>query len=245
MSRAVDLDDSVADLHVQLANQKCALEWDWAGAEREYRRALELNPNLADAHFYYGHLLLVLKRIGESNRLMERGLELDPLNDFHRSFYGWHLNYLGRYDDAVPIFEKLLATGGPNRASSYLGLWGAYYRKGLYSQALSSAQQYFVATGDREFAEILETGRDRREYAESMKRAGDLMVVRSRERYVPAIRIARMFAHAGATESALDWLERAYDNRESTLMRLGVFWDWLDLHREPRFQALLRRVNLP
>ncbi len=244
MAQAVALDDSMAELHVQLANQKSVLDWDWDGADREFRRALELNPNLADAHFYYGHLLLVLKRVEESNRLMQRGLELDPLNDFHRSFYGWHLNYQHRYDEAIPIFQKLLPAG-PNRASNYLGLWGAYHRKGMHEQALAAARGYFVTIGDREFAEALGTGRDRAAYAAAMKRTGDVMVARSKERHIPALRIARMFAHAGDNDSALQWLERAYDNRESALMRLGVFWDWLDLHADPRFQALLRRLNLP
>lgn len=71
------------------------------------------------------------------------------------------------------------------------------------------------------------------------------MVAGSKRRHVPAIRIARMFAHAGDNDSALQWLERAYQNRESPMMRLGVFWDWHDLHSEPRFQDLLRRMNLP
>ncbi len=242
MAKAVALGDDVADLHVALGNYKSVTEWDWAGSERELQRALELNPNLAEAHFFYGHLLLVTKRIEESNREMQRGLELDPLNDFHRSFYGWHLNYLHRYDEAIPIFQKLLPTG-PNRASNYLGLWGAYYRKGMHEQALMAAKDYFVATGDREFADAL--GTDRAAYRAGMKRAGDVMVERSKDKHVPAIRIARMFAHAGDKDSALRWLERAYENREPAMMRLGVFWDWLDLHPEPRFQELLRRMKLP
>ncbi len=95
MAKAVELDDSVADLHVALGNHLVTTQWDWAGAEREYKRAIDVNPNLADAHFFYADLLLALKRPGEWNREIQRALELDPLNDFNRSFYGWHLNYLG------------------------------------------------------------------------------------------------------------------------------------------------------
>ena len=65
---------------------------------------------------------------------MQRALELDPLNDFNRSFYGWHLNYLRRYGEAIPIFEQLLPSG-PNKASNYLGLWGAFFRTGRYEDA--------------------------------------------------------------------------------------------------------------
>lgn len=244
MAKAVELDDSVADLHVALGNHLVTTQWDWAGAEREYRRAIDVNPNLADAHFFYADLLLALKRPEEWNREIQRALELDPLNDFIRSFYGWHLNYLGRYDEAIPIFKKLLPTG-PNKASNYLGLWGAYYRKGMYDQALASARDYFASAGDGEFIDALGAGGDAAAYRAGMKRAGDAMVVRSRQRHVPAIRIARMFAHAGDTDSALHWLERAYENHESPMARLGVVWDWQALRSDARFQDLLRRLKLP
>jgi serine/threonine-protein kinase len=244
LAKALELDDSLAELHMTAANCKDATQWDWSGAEREFKRAIDLNPNLADAHFFYGDLLVILKRPEEWNREIQRALELDPLDDFKKSFYGWHLNYLHRYDEAIPIFQKLLATG-PNKASNYLGLWGAYYRKGMYDQALSAAKDYFAAIGDREFADALGTSRGEAAYRAGMKRAGELMVEQSKRRHVPGIRIARMFAHAGDNDSALHWLEIAYQNRESPLMRLGVFWDWDDLRFDPRFQDLLRRMNLP
>src|SRR5258707_1036671 len=96
MAKALELDDSLADLHVMLANHLLAL-WDWAGAEREYRRAIEVNPNLGDAHFFYADFLVAQKRPEEWNREIQRALELDPLNEFNRTFYGWQLNYVGRY----------------------------------------------------------------------------------------------------------------------------------------------------
>ena len=71
------------------------------------------------------------------------------------------------------------------------------------------------------------------------------MIEGLKRRHVPAIRIARMFAHAGKNDRAIDWLEKAYENRESPLARLAVVWDWTDLHAEPRFQDLLRRLKLP
>jgi tetratricopeptide (TPR) repeat protein len=231
-------------LHVLLGNQKTVL-WDWTGSEREYQRALEANPNSADAHFFYADLLLTaLKRPEDWNREMQRALELDPLNDFDRSFYGWHLNYLGRYDEAIPIFQQLLPTG-PNKASNYLGLWGAYFRSGRYDEALRSARDYFEAAGDGEFVAALGTGKDRAAYRAAMMRTGEAMAARSSTRHVPAVRVARMFAHAGDADRALQWLERAYETRESPLARLAVFWDWNDLRQDPRFQSLLDRLNLP
>ncbi|MFB3126378.1 MAG: protein kinase, partial [Candidatus Acidiferrales bacterium] len=242
--KAVELDDSSAELRVSLANYKTTTQWDWSGAEREFKRAIEINPNLADAHYFYADLLLALKRTEEWKREIKRARELDPLNDFKESYYGWHLNYLGRYDEAIPIFQKLLPTG-PNKASNYLGLWGAYYKKGMYDEALAAAKSYFAAIGDHEFADALGTERGEAAYRAGMKRAGEVMAARSKQRHVPAIRIARMFAHAGDKNSAIQWLEKAYQARESPLIRLGVFWDWDDLRSDPHFQSLLRRMNLP
>jgi len=244
MAKALALDDGLADLHVLLGNQR-AVEWDWQGAEREYRQAIAANPNLADAHFFYADLLLtVLNRRDDWEREMQRALELDPLNDFNRSFYGWHLNYLRRYDEAIPVFEQLLPTG-PNKASNYLGLWGAYFRTGRFGDALRWARAYFEAAGDGEFAAALGTAGDRAGYRAAMSRTGAMMAASAAARHVPSIRIARMFAHAGDTERAIIWLERAYENRESPLARLAVFWDWDDLRSDPRFKSLLERLNLP
>ena len=143
-----------------------------------------------------------------------------------------------------PDLKRLLLTG-PNKATNYLGLWGAYYRKGMYEEAFAAAREYFASAGDGEFIDALGAGGDAVAYRAGMKRAGEAMVVRSKARHVPAIRIARMFAHAGEKDLALDWLEKAYDNRESPMERIGVVWDWQDLRSEPRFQDLLRRLNLP
>lgn len=121
MAKALELDSTLAEVHRCLASIKCATEWDWAGGEIEYKRALAINPNFADAHFYYADLLHALRRTKEWEREMKRGLELDPLSDFKQTYYGWNLNYAGRYDEAIPIFLNLLATG-PNKAANYLGL---------------------------------------------------------------------------------------------------------------------------
>jgi eukaryotic-like serine/threonine-protein kinase len=244
LERALALDDSLADLHVELATHKEAIDWDWLGAEREYRRAIELNPNFADAHFYYANQLIELNRRDEWKREIERAQELDPLNDFQRGFYGWQLNFVGRYDEAIALFQRLLPQA-PNVATIHLGLWGAYHRKGMYEQAVASARSYFVAAGDGEFVDLLRPSRDRTAYRSAMKETGDAMVKRVSQRHIPALRIARMFAHAGDADSAIAWLERAYADRESPLSRLAVSWDWLDLHTDPRFQDLLRRMNLP
>ena len=244
IAKALELDPGIAELHVHIAGCKVAIESDWTGAEREFLKAIELNPNLADARFFYADFLLSRGRPDEWEPQIKRALELDPLNEFNRSFYGWHLNYVRRYDEAIPIFRSLLATG-PNKASNYLGLWGAYYRKQLYDEALTAARGYFLTIGDSAFAESLGAGGGETAYRTGMRRTGKLMAAESHRRHVPAVRIARMFAHAGDKDEAFFWLEKAYEAHESPMKRIGVFWDWDDLRAEPRFKDLLRRLKLP
>jgi hypothetical protein len=115
----------------------------------------------------------------------------------------------------------------------------------MFPEAAGAAREYFVAAGDGEFADALGSGLNEAEYRAGMKRTADAMVEGTKRRHVPAIRIARLFTHAGDHDSALDWLDRAYQNRESPMTRLAVVWDWHELHSEPRFQELLRRMKLP
>jgi TolB-like protein/tetratricopeptide (TPR) repeat protein/predicted Ser/Thr protein kinase len=243
-ARALALDDGLADLHVALGNQRL-ISLDAAGAEREYRLAIASNPNHADARFFYADMLLTALARPEAWRPeMERALELDPLNGFIRTYYGWHLNYLRRYDAAIAITQQVLPTS-PNRAANHLALWGAYFRTGRFAQAMQSAKDYFQAAGDGEFVPTLGTAVDGDSYRAAMIRAAHAMAARSKSRHVPAARIARMFAHGGDNAAAMRWLLQAEKNQESTLARLAVFWDWDDLRNEPGFKALLSRLKLP
>jgi eukaryotic-like serine/threonine-protein kinase len=243
INRALALDDNLPDLHVALANIK-AVDWDWRTAEREFARAIALNPNFADAHFFYADLLLATGRPDRAQSEMQRALELDPLNDFDWTYYAWHLNYRGRYEQAIPVLQRLLERG-PNKTSNYLGLWGAYFRTGRYREAAAAAREYFRGAGDGEFVDLLGEGESGAAYRSGMRHTGDAMAERSATRHIPALRVARMYAHAGDSDAAIAWLERAFANHESPLLRLDVVWDWVDLRADPRFQDLRRRIGLP
>ncbi len=242
--RALELDDTVAEAHVSLANILALSEWDWAGGEKEFRRALELDPNNARAHFMYSDFLISTKRTQEWRAEIQRALELDPLNYFYQCFYGWHLVYLRRYDEAIAEFGKVTAAQ-PDFSSAHMGLWGAFYKKKMDAEALAEAKKFFEVLGDREVVEALERGYARAGYRGAMKNAADKLAERAKRKHVPAIRTARLYAHAGEKARALEWLETAYQRGESPLGHLGVAWDWDDLRPDPRFQNLMRRINLP
>ena len=242
--KALELDDTLAEVHVNLGNLKAGAEWDWAGAEAEFQRAIQLNPGDAPAHFFYLDLLISVGRLQEALAEMKRALELDPFSFFFQCFFGWHLVYLRRYDDAIAQLRKTLSME-PNFSSAHMGLWGAFYQKRMYEDALAEATKFFTVLGDHEIAEVLAAGSGEAGYAGAMRQAGDKLAARSSRTYVPAIRIARLYAHAGEKERALDWLEKAYEQGNPALQHLAVAWDWDILRSDPRFRALLRRMNFP
>jgi tetratricopeptide (TPR) repeat protein len=243
ITRAVELDGTLADAHKTLANLLFLYEWDWSGAEAAFHQAISLNPSLADVHLFYADLLISTGRVDKWKGEIQRALEIDPFNFFLRCFHGWHLVYLRRYEEAIAQFYETVKTE-PSFPSAHMGLWGAFYQQQKYDQALKEAKTFFAAIGDNELAEALEHRHPKRRYAEAMHRAAKILEARAQRSYVPSVRIARLYAHAEATALALDSLEKAYEQREPPLVHLKVGWDWDKLRDSPRFQRLLRRMNL-
>ncbi len=242
--KAGELDDTLAEVHEILANVRFCYEWEWGGAETGFQRAIELNSNYADAHFFYSDFLIAMGRLEEARTEIERALDLDPLNFFLQCFFGWHLVYLRRYDEAILQLRKSL-TREANSPALHLGLWGAFWQKQMYEEALAEAQSYHALLGYSEVAEALARGSAEADYPGAMSLAAEKLAVRSEQTYVPALRIARLYAHAGEKDRALEWLGKAYQEREPPLVRLNIFWDWDRLRSDPRFHSLLRRMKFP
>jgi tetratricopeptide (TPR) repeat protein len=192
----------------------------------------------------YADYLISLKRNQEWQSEIQKALALDPVSAFTRTFYGWELVYLCRCDEAIDILKKVAASN-PNFASVHMGLWGAYYKKHLESQAMQEAIRFFQAIPDQETAAALNAGYQEAGYREGMKRGAEILSLRARRTHVPNNRIARLYAQAGETNQAIRWLEKAEEARESPLSRLGVMWDWDSLRSDPRFQELIRLMNFP
>jgi TolB-like protein/Tfp pilus assembly protein PilF len=241
--RALELDDTLAEAHLASAFVK-GWDWDWPGAEREYRRSIQLNPNSAEAHFFYADFLVTMTRTDEWKAEIRRTLELDPLNFFFQTFYGWHLLYERRYDEAIEQFNKVLGVE-PDFSSAHMGLWGAFYKKAMDAEAVSEAKKFFAVLHDSEVVEALDRGYAGGGYRAAMRVAGETLAARSERSYVSAVRIARVFAHAGENDRALDFLEKALGRNENALVHIGVGWDWDALRGNPRYRAILRRMNLP
>jgi hypothetical protein len=129
--------------------------------------------------------------------------------------------------------------------AAHLALWGGNFRVGRYAEALSEARTFYSLLGDWEIVSVLNNVADGSEYERVMTSAAEVLGARAAKAYVPAIRVARSYAHAGDAEHAIDWLEKARANQESTLLHLSVGWDWAGLRQHPRYQAMVTSVGLP
>ena len=242
--KALELDDTLAEAHTVLANVRTWSDWDWARAEPEYRRAIELNPNYPEVHLWYGLFLNSVRRWDEANAQTERALELDPHNAFFQFIFGFQLLQQRRYDEAIAQIRKSLRQG---HQWAHGGLWTAFHAKRMYEEALVEAKAFLpvAAAGVPEAAEALERGYAEGGYPGAMRRAAEKLAERSNLIYVNASIIAELHACAGEKEQALRWLEKAYEDRVNDMVYLSDDPAWDSLRSDPRFQDLLRRMNFP
>ncbi|HUU81587.1 MAG TPA: protein kinase [Acidobacteriota bacterium] len=243
VEKALELDNTLAEAHYQLANIRFYFEWDWTGAEKAFQRAMELNPNYANMRLVYSSFLDMTGHIEEAIAEIERALELDPLNFFAQGVFGMHLFNLGQYDDAIAQFRKTLRTE-PNFPMAHEGLWVAFHQKQMHEEALAEAKKYFEVLDDREAADALERGYEEAGYSGAMSLAAEKLAKRSKQTYIQPTQIARLYDLAGEKDLALEWLEKAFKEHEPTLVSLNV-WPQGTVRDDPRFKDMLRRMNFP
>jgi len=240
--KAVELDSTLAQAHSSLATVNCFYEWDWAGAEVEFKKAIELNPNYPDARALYSHYLMIMKRPEEAMAQIQRALELDPLNAFFQAFYAIDLHIPGRYDEAIAQFHKALRTS-PELPFAHWELSCIFFTKGLYEESLAEVKAYYA--GDREMEEALTQGYAQSGYRGAMRRAADIRAARSRKTYVLPCDVAMLYVWAGEKAQALAWLEKGLEVRDPNMPYVSVDPTYDTLRTTPRFQDLLRRMNFP
>ena len=240
--RAVELDDQLSETHTALGTA-LLYSYDWAGAEQEYRRALELNPNNVWAHLQYCQLLALLEQTDEGLAELERLQEIDPTYRSH-VLLPWLYNGLRQHDRAIEIAQKLIAAN-PKHAMSYGALGNAYAAKKLTGEAIKAYEQTANLADTRGIAL----------YCRAAARAltGNVVEVRSvigeleqvpREEQIWPTSYASIYALIGDRETAFAWLERAYAERDPWLRTLRSKPVFDSLRTDPRFIDLLRRVNL-
>jgi tetratricopeptide (TPR) repeat protein len=240
--RAVQLDDQLADAHASLGWISFQ-NWDWVTSEKEFQRALQLNPNSSVARMNYAQFLGIRGRNEEALREGQRSRELDPLSLPFQTAYAAVLIGAGRYDDAIALCQETLRMNA-GFFWAHEHLWRAYAQKGRFEEALAEARATLSAQGDTEMVNALERGRRKAGYAGAMREAAETLAARSRTQYVMGFRVADLYARAGEKKAAIDWLERTYEQHGAMLEYIRMTPEFKELRPDPRFQDLLRRLNL-
>lgn len=250
VTRALDIDSNLAEGHLQLGKSLFFYEWNWHEAEREYKRAIELNPNSSEAHQFYGMFLASRERFDEAISEGRLALELDPLSLFANIQAGWIYRIAGRLDDALEQARKMIEIE-PNFHGAYWLMGGAYLAKGMHEEAGQAFQKSFdlgsnqIALSELGCTYGLQGNRD-----EALRVLNQLLEIR-KQQYLPAFNIARVYVGLGETDKAFEWLEKALEERDGELVFFDRFvlagtkepWG-RNFRADPRYQEISRRIGL-
>ena len=244
-TKALEMDDTLAEAHTSLAYIRLNYDWDWAGAEREFKRAIELDPNYANAHHWYSHYLMAMSRPEESLAESKRALELDQLDLVMNIHLGWHYIYAHQYDLAIAQFRKTLEMD-PNYGLTHWYLGQAYALKGMYAEAETELlkakyllQQNVAVEADIGYAYAASgKGGEAKKVIDELKQS-------SKQRYISSYYLALIYTGLGEKDSAFEWLENAYRERSDLLIYLKVDSRLDSLRSDARFAELVWRVRLP
>jgi eukaryotic-like serine/threonine-protein kinase len=244
--KALELDDTLVEAHTTLARVLYAYDWDWSGAEKEFKRAIELNSRYAPAHQWYGSYLGATGRFLEANAEEKRAKELEPLSpimDFEAALAFYHSR---NYDQAIDQFQKTLELD-PNFLPPHNFLPAAYEQKGMFEEAIAGFQRAITvqhgAGADNALAGLAHTYAVSGRKTEARKLLAELQRL-SEQRYVPATSVALVYTGLGEKDKAFTWLDKAVEEHSFTLAYVKMEPRFDPLRSDPRFADLLHRINL-
>jgi serine/threonine protein kinase len=240
--KALELDSSLSEAYGMLAGMHAWGSWDWKAGEDMLKEAISTNPNSASAHSYLAFLLSILGRTEEATGHMELGLKLDPHDLFIKCLYSWYLLYVHRYDDCISVCQKVLVKS-PDYFIIAQSLYTALYLTGRYEESLEAMELFYTGEFidfDHAFDQYEKLG-----YGGTLNLEIDMLLAQSKSKPVRPTRLADLYLYTGNKERTLYWLEQAYEVRDLDLPCALTFPDRAILREEPRFQELLRKMNLP
>jgi TolB-like protein/DNA-binding winged helix-turn-helix (wHTH) protein/Tfp pilus assembly protein PilF len=246
-TKALQLDDTLVEAHTTLARVFFAYDWDWPAAEKEFKRAIELNPRYAPAHQWYGGHLSATGRFREADAEKKRALELEPLSLIMNFEVGLASYFARDYDQAIDRFRKTLELDA-NFPPPYTFLAASYEQKGMFEEAMAASRRAVTVTQGPPKAHAMAglahiyavSGRK----TEARNILAELQTL-SEHKYVPATDTALIYAGLGEKDKSFAWLDKAFEEHSFTLSNLKVEPRFDSLHSDPRFADLLRRIGLP
>jgi TolB-like protein len=242
--KALQLDDSLAEAHASLGYVKVFYDWDWAGGESEFQRAIALDPSYATAHQQYAFALVSVGRFKEADAEAKRALELDPLSVVVNETPALEFYFARQYDSAIEQERKVLELD-PNFITAHNVLGGSFVYKSMYNEGIPEFKKSLaISPGDERTLGFLGLA-----YAQSGRRAAaqnvlDQLNQLSKKEYVEPVPTAQIYTALGEKDKAFEWLEKAYEERSWYLGFVKVDRPFDPLRSDPRFVDLLRRMNL-
>lgn len=242
---ALAIDDRLAEAHTALGWIALFYDWDWGGAEQEFRLAIEINPNDPLAHLGYAHLMSILGRDDEALTAADRALKLEPLSPFLGALKGQFLFHARRYPQGIDHANRILEVD-PGFWIGQLMLGKNLEREGRYDDALEAFRKAREFSGGNSEAISLAGYTDavsgRRGEAE--RALAELQALEGRQ-YVPPYNVAMVHLGLGRSDEVFRWLERGYGERDVHMIFLGADPKWDAVREDPRFVDLAKRLNLP
>ncbi|MBT8182674.1 MAG: hypothetical protein KJO53_13920, partial [Eudoraea sp.] len=241
--RALMLDSSLVEIRTRMATKYTWGNWNWKKAEKEFLKAIEINPNYAFSHAYYSHFLAIM---GDPEKGLPHGelaMELDPFNTLYMSVHGQALKNAGRYNEALELLQNLYEIE-PDQGIALPALWAVYHELGDTEKALEIAKKIYILKENELALKSLEQGFEEGGYQLAMQRTAEMMISQRDSIYFPSWQIFTLFCRAEMKEEALYWLEKAYEEHDNNMPFISIDPLFSFLHDEPGFQDLLKKMDL-
>jgi TolB-like protein len=248
-NKALELDPTLGEAYNPLAADKLYYHRDWPGAERDFRRGLELSPNFAEMHAHYAFCLVLFGRNEEALAEMRRALDLDPLSPRFGFGSARLFFFMRQYDAALDQYRKTLELD-PSSAFAYEWLGDASEKKQMQKEAIAEWSKALHLSGVDEDASLLErtyakSGFDAAVHALAQKRLERFKEKTARGEYVPAVEYVTAYMRLGDKEQAFAWLAKAVEERNRLAFEIKVNPIFDPLRGDPRFESLLQKVFAP
>jgi serine/threonine protein kinase/tetratricopeptide (TPR) repeat protein len=242
-ARALEIDDTLAEAHTALGRALTFCDWDWAGAEREFKRAIELNPNYAEAHYWYSDNLSATGRHNEAISALRRAQEIDPFSARYHLRLGWAYYFSHQYDQAIEHFRDTPLDVDDSNFQVYWRLGLVYLQKGMYEESISMIKKAETLSGELPLtrASLAYAYAKSGNHGEARKILEEFSGV---SKQGPFLNLAAAHARLGDKDSAFEWLERCYQQRDNRIIHINVEPMLESLRDDPRFGELLRHVHL-
>ena len=242
--KALAIDPDLPQVHLGLALGYWLYDYDWSAADTSFRRALELNPNYAEAYMFYSHFLAHMLRWEESDANIQRAVELDPLNIFVLGLHAAQQHLTGRLDRAVSQLTQL-HDEVPGFGFGYDVLWYSNFGLGEFDAATDAAKKHFsITVGIQEVADIVERSFAENGFDGAMLDLGAELEVLAEQQYIQGVFVAMPYAMAGNVDKAVEWLQTAIEQRDPMMPYIGTFPSNSRIADDPRFANILEQMNL-